>query len=50
MGLGTKLIERALAKKPAVLTVTPGNPAIHLYRAQGFRVAGQISGAWVMRR
>jgi len=49
-GLGTKLIERALEKKPAILTVLPGNPAIHLYRAQGFRVAGQISGAWVMRR
>lgn len=49
-GLGTKLIERALERKPAILTVIPGNPAIHLYHAQGFRVVGQIQEAWVMRR
>jgi ribosomal protein S18 acetylase RimI-like enzyme len=50
MGLGTKLIERALGRKAAILTVLSGNPAIHLYRAQGFKAVGMLDGAWVMRR
>lgn len=50
MGLGNKLIKRALGQKPAVLTVQSGNPAIHLYRTHGFKAVGMIEGAWVMRR
>lgn len=49
-GLGSKLLEMALATNPAMLTVAAGNPAIHLYHAHGFRVVGALDGAWVMRR
>jgi ribosomal protein S18 acetylase RimI-like enzyme len=49
-GIGTKLLEISLGRNPAILTVLPGNPAIGLYRKQGFRVVGQLSGSWVMRR
>lgn len=49
-GLAGLLIEMSLATTPAILTVQRGNPAISLYRQHGFRVAGVIESAWLMRR
>jgi len=49
-GLAGLLIEISLASTPAVLTVQRGNPAIGLYRQHGFKVAGVVEGAWLMRR
>lgn len=49
-GLARQLMELALGTRPAMLLVRPGNPAIHLYRQQGFRVVGVVDGSWLMRR
>jgi len=49
-GLAGQLIELSLANHPAILTVQKGNPAIRLYCRHGFKVAGVIESAWLMRR
>jgi len=49
-GLAGQLIELSLANHPAVLTVQKGNPAIRLYCRHGFKVAGVVESAWLMRR
>lgn len=53
MGLGRILLRtaRITARLPAMLTVKKDNAeALALYRAEGFRVVGDLrTGAWVMR-
>jgi ribosomal protein S18 acetylase RimI-like enzyme len=48
--VASTLLELSLGVSAAVLTVKRGNPAIKLYKRHGFKVAGVIGDAWVMRR